>query len=740
MSRAALGSDDLSPILDGLNEAQEQAVTAPLAHRLVLAGAGSGKTRVLTHRIAWLLQVEQVSPWGILAVTFTNKAAAEMRARLAQLIGSAAERMWVGTFHGIAHRLLRRHWEAAGLPQAFQILDADDQLRFVKRLLKATNRDEGAFAPRAVVGYINRNKEEGLRPAHVDDEGDFAAGELRAIYAEYEEARLRAGVVDFAELLLRAHELCRDDPEIQAQYRRRFGHVLVDEFQDTNKLQYAWLRVLAGDSGKLFAVGDDDQSIYSFRGAQVGNMLSFERDFPGAELIRLEQNYRSTGHILGAANDLIRGNASRLGKELWTQAGEGTPVQLFAAYNDHEEVEYVIGRLTQHVAEGGRRADCAILYRSNAQSRLFEERLVRERIPYRVYGGLRFFERAEIKDALAYLRLIDLRADDTAFERIVNLPTRGIGASTLDKIRAAARERRVSLWEAAGHMAAHGLPAKSGRAVMGFLQLIEQLGLAIADLPLHEAVAHVVEASGLIDHHGRVGNERGEAKRENLEELSNAARGFEIADRAGEEAELPPLTAFLTHAALEAGEAQGEAWEDCVQLMTLHAAKGLEFPLVFLVGLEDGLFPHQRASESPEGLEEERRLAYVGMTRARQELHLCHAESRLLHGSVMRAYPSRFLGELPREHLSEVRPSQPRMPAAAPRGGGDYSGPGLGGGRLAEDRGGLRVGMAVRHARFGEGVVLELDGDGPRSRVHVQFRDAGAKWLLIALAKLDPLG
>ena len=365
---------------------------------------------------------------------------------------------------------------------------------------------------------------------------------------------------------------------------------------------------------------------------------------------------------------------------------------------------------------------------------------MRERIPYRVYGGLRFFERAEIKDALAYLRLIDLRADDTAFERIVNLPTRGIGASTLDKIRAAARERRVSLWEAAGHMAAHGLPAKSGRAVMGFLQLIEQLGLAIADLPLHEAVAHVVEASGLIDHHGRVGNERGEAKRENLEELSNAARGFEIADRAGEEAELPPLTAFLTHAALEAGEAQGEAWEDCVQLMTLHAAKGLEFPLVFLVGLEDGLFPHQRASESPEGLEEERRLAYVGMTRARQELHLCHAESRLLHGSVMRAYPSRFLGELPREHLSEVRPSQPRMPAAAPRGGGDYSGPGLGGGRLAEDRGGLRVGMAVRHARFGEGVVLELDGDGPRSRVHVQFRDAGAKWLLIALAKLDPLG
>ena len=470
MSRAALGSDDLSPILDGLNEAQEQAVTAPLAHRLVLAGAGSGKTRVLTHRIAWLLQVEQVSPWGILAVTFTNKAAAEMRARLAQLIGSAAERMWVGTFHGIAHRLLRRHWEAAGLPQAFQILDADDQLRFVKRLLKATNRDEGAFAPRAVVGYINRNKEEGLRPAHVDDEGDFAAGELRAIYAEYEEARLRAGVVDFAELLLRAHELCRDDPEIQAQYRRRFGHVLVDEFQDTNKLQYAWLRVLAGDSGKLFAVGDDDQSIYSFRGAQVGNMLSFERDFPGAELIRLEQNYRSTGHILGAANDLIRGNASRLGKELWTQAGEGTPVQLFAAYNDHEEVEYVIGRLTQHVAEGGRRADCAILYRSNAQSRLFEERLVRERIPYRVYGGLRFFERAEIKDALAYLRLIDLRADDTAFERIVNLPTRGIGASTLDKIRAAARERRVSLWEAAGHMAAHGLPAKSG--VSGAMMIV----------------------------------------------------------------------------------------------------------------------------------------------------------------------------------------------------------------------------------------------------------------------------
>lgn len=730
-----LSADDLSPILDGLNPAQQAAVTAPPEHRLVLAGAGSGKTRVLTHRIAWLLQVERVSPWGILAVTFTNKAAAEMRNRLAQLIGGPAEQMWVGTFHGIAHRLLRRHWEAAGLPQSFQILDSDDQLRFIKRLLKASNRDEGAFPPRAVAGFINRNKEEGLRPEHVDPQGDFAASELRQIYAEYEEARLRNGVVDFAELLLRAHELCRDHAEIQAQYRRRFSHILVDEFQDTNKLQYAWLRMLAGPTGKVFAVGDDDQSIYSFRGAQVGNMQTFSRDFAGAELVRLEQNYRSTGHILGAANGLIAGNSGRLGKELWTDAGDGTPVNLFAAYNDHEEVDYVISRIRQHVDHGGARSDCAILYRSNAQSRLFEERFVRERMPYRVYGGLRFFERAEIKDALAYLRLLDLRDDDTAFERVVNLPTRGIGNSTLDKIRQHARQQRQSLWKAARYMASNGLAAKAGRAVLAFLELIDALENATASMPLHEQVDHVVEHSGLLEFHGKEGRDRGEAKRENLEELANAARGFEMGPRPDESDDLPPLTAFLTHAALEAGEAQGEAWEDCVQLMTLHSAKGLEFPLVFLVGLEDGLFPHQRAAETPDGLEEERRLAYVGMTRARHELHLSHAESRLLHGSVMRAIPSRFLTEVPRQHLSEVRPSAPRM---EPGGWGHHAPRRMtGDAGLQEQRGQMRIGSAVRHARFGEGVILELDGDGPRTRVHVQFRDAGPKWLLLTMANLQ---
>lgn len=735
MPVSGLSADDLSPILDGLNSAQNAAVTAPPEHRMVLAGAGSGKTRVLTHRIAWLLQVERVSPWSILAVTFTNKAAAEMRSRLAQLIGGPAEQMWVGTFHGIAHRLLRRHWEEAGLPQSFQILDSDDQLRFIKRLLKASNRDEGAFPPRAVAAFINRNKEEGLRPQHVDPAGDFAASELREIYAEYEEARLRAGVVDFAELLLRAHELCRDVPEIQAQYRRRFGHILVDEFQDTNKLQYAWLRVLAGPEGKLFAVGDDDQSIYSFRGAQVGNMLSFERDFPGAQLIRLEQNYRSTGHILGAANGLIAGNASRLGKELWTESGDGLPVQIFAAYNDHEEVDYVIGRIRQHVDGGGARSECAILYRSNAQSRLFEERFVRERMPYRVYGGLRFFERAEIKDALAYLRLIDLRNDDTAFERVVNVPPRGIGAATVDRIRQHARNERLSMWNAASYLASNGLAARAGRSVQAFLDLIGNLERSTADLALHEAVNHVVEASGLIEHHGKSNSDRGEAKRENLEELANAARGFELADRDEEAADLPPLTAFLTHAALEAGEAQGEAWEDCVQLMTLHSAKGLEFPLVFLVGLEDGLFPHQRAAETPEGMEEERRLAYVGMTRARRELHISHAESRLLHGSVMRAVPSRFLAELPKEFISEVRPSE--LQARAVVGQTRAPSRNYSNSSLDESRGNIRLGSAVRHARFGDGVVLELDGDGPRARVHVQFRDAGAKWLLLAMANLE---
>lgn len=727
-------ADDLSPILDGLNEAQYQAVTAPLEHRQILAGAGSGKTRVLTHRIAWLLQVERVSPWSILAVTFTNKAAAEMRLRLAALIGGPADQMWVGTFHGIAHRLLRRHWQEAELPQSFQILDSDDQLRFIKRLLKASNRDESAFPPRAVAGFINRNKEEGLRPEHVDPEGDFAVSELREIYAEYEESRLRAGVVDFAELLLRAHELCRDIPEIQAQYRRRFSHILVDEFQDTNKLQYAWLRILAGNSGKVFAVGDDDQSIYSFRGAQVGNMLAFEKDFPESQLIRLEQNYRSTGNILGAANGLISGNASRLGKNLWTESGEGAPVQLFAAYNDREEVDYVLGQIRQHVDAGGKRADCAILYRSNAQSRLFEENLVRERIPYRVYGGLRFFERAEIKDALAYLRLIDLRDDDTALERVINLPTRGIGATTLDKIRQHARQNRLSMWKAAEYMAANALPAKAGRAVLGFLELIVQLEAATTDMPLHEAVDHVVEASGLLAHHSKAGTDRGEAKKENLEELANAARGFELSEREDEDELLPPLTAFLTHAALEAGESQGEAWEDCVQLMTLHSAKGLEFPLVFLVGLEDGLFPHQRSLETPEGMEEERRLAYVGMTRARSELHLSHAESRLLHGSVMRAHPSRFLAEIPREFISEVRPRSPQAQISPAYRLGTRS---ENANTIDETRGNIRIGSSVRHARFGEGVVLELDGDGARARVHVQFRDAGPKWLLLAMAKLE---
>ncbi len=728
--------DDLSPILDPLNEAQHAAVTAPPEHRLVLAGAGSGKTRVLIHRLAWLLQVERVSPHGVLAVTFTNKAAGEMRGRIGDLLQLPVESLWVGTFHGIAHRMLRLHWREAGLPQAFQIMDADDQFRFIRRLLKAMDVDESQWPPRQVQHYINAQKENGLRPQHIAPDGDYAQKELLRFYAAYEEGRLRAGLVDFAELLLRAHELCRDNPEIQAHYRRRFSHFLVDEFQDTNKLQYAWLQVLAGPSGKLFVVGDDDQSIYAFRGARIENILRFSKDYPAAETIRLEQNYRSTANILNAANALIGCNTGRLGKDLWTSGKDGDPVRLYTAFNDYEEVDYVLGEIRQWVAQGGRRDDVAVLYRSNAQSRLFEEALIRAEIPYRVYGGLRFFERAEIKDALAYLRLLNQRHDDGGFERVVNVPTRGIGATTVDKIRRHARERQMSMWDASRDMAVHGLPARAGNAVLNFLNLIEELDVATASMSLAERVLEVIERSGLKAHHGKERGEKAEGRLENLDELGNAARGYEEPDADG----IDPLTAFLTHAALEAGEQQGAAWDDCVQLMTLHAAKGLEFPVVFLVGLEEGLFPHQRSLENADSLEEERRLCYVGMTRARERLHLCHAEVRRLHGTESHTAPSRFLAEIPAKFLEVVRPAmRVRQPLYRPGPRGGY------GERQTthqiageQNLGGLQLGQQVSHPKFGEGVVLRFEGDGPRARVEVNFARAGSKWLLLEMARLTP--
>ncbi|MFI4869474.1 MAG: UvrD-helicase domain-containing protein [Steroidobacterales bacterium] len=1083
---------DLSPILSPLNDAQREAVTAPLGPVLVLAGAGSGKTRVLIHRIAWLIQIEGVSPHGILAVTFTNKAAGEMRGRVEQLLGFSGSALWLGTFHGIAHRLLRLHWREAGLPQGFQILDAEDQLRLIKKLLRAQNLDENRWVPREVQYFINKHKDEGRRPKHVHGGGDPTQLQLIRLYEQYEEACARSGVIDFAELLLRAFELWRDQPELLRHYRARFRHVLVDEFQDTNSIQYAWIRLLVGSEGAPFVVGDDDQclaegtavtmadrsrkpieavlpgeevlsnygcgdlrpakvterfvrrrrgrmiclhlrsgkvisstpehthfagyvlgetpqtyflylmhkvgigyrletsqvytagqakpmvgfkqrtvqehadaawiirthrnenearsdemltslryglptlpfvprkgkacnglvhdrehidrifqslnttdaalrllqdtgldaqrphhgpqsrnsnrrnivitlcadrrgsnpmhrisvvgvnaadrltlealglsvrpakgsgigrswrfeiirsdfgelmkiarrirdaldghyvlqghmldrslpfinaaairpgmvvatessdfdivervehedveatvydlnierthnfiangivthnSIYRWRGARVENLHQFREDFPRARLYRLEQNYRSTSAILDAANALIANNSGRLGKTLWSNTPGGDRVKLYAAYNERDEADFVVTRILEWTQRGGLRREAAILYRSNAQSRSFEEALITARVPYRVYGGLRFFERAEIKDALAYLRLIANRDDDASFERIVNLPPRGIGSKTVDGIREAARGAGSSLWRTAAAAVAGGEGGRAAAALLGFMQLIEGLTHAIAGLPLHEQVDHVINGSGLILHHQKDKADRGEARVENLNELVSAARGFEP------ENDLSPLQSFLSHAVLESGDTQGDAWEDCVQMMTLHTAKGLEFPLVFLCGLEDGLFPHQRSINDLDGLEEERRLCYVGMTRAMKQLYFTYAEQRRLHGVDSYNSPSRFIQEIPPALIEEVRPRirvahSPPSGVAAPGGGRA-----LGRSPLMEPLGdGMRLGTRVRHGKFGEGVVLTVEGQGPHARVQVNFEQQGSKWLMLQYANLE---
>ncbi|HHH35756.1 MAG TPA: DNA helicase II [Gammaproteobacteria bacterium] len=721
---------DVSPILDPLNEAQREAVAAPPGNALILAGAGSGKTRVLVHRIAWLIQAEGVSPYGILAVTFTNKAAAEMRGRIEAMLGMPPGGMWVGTFHGLAHRLLRTHWREVDLPQTFQILDSEDQYRMIRRILRAMNLDEAQWQPRQVQWFINARKDEGQRPRHIDDRGDPFVGQMVRIYQNYEDSCRRAGVVDFAELLLRTHELWRDHPEILAHYQNRFRHILVDEFQDTNAIQYAWLRLLSGAGSHLFAVGDDDQSIYGWRGARVEHIQRLSRDLPDVRLVRLEQNYRSTATILRAANALIDNNSGRLGKKLWTDGEQGEPIRLYAAFNDLDEARFITERIRQWVAEGNPRREAAVLYRSNAQSRVIEEALIAANIPYRVYGGFRFFERAEIKDALAYLRLVANRADDPSFERVVNTPSRGIGERTVEQVRNLARGQGLSLWEAASRLAVPGeLPARAGNALRQFLQLVEGLDRDTRDLELHEQIDHVIARSGLLDHYRKEKGEKGQARIENLEELVSAARQFEYDP---EELDMEPLPAFLAHAALEAGEGQGEEDQDCVQLMTLHAAKGLEFPLVFLAGLEEGLFPHGRSVEDPARLEEERRLCYVGITRARRHLYLSYAETRRLHGSEMYQAPSRFIREIPETLVEEIRPRRSVAPATpalrtrARRPVAEETGPG-----------GLRLGQRVSHAKFGEGVVLNYEGQGSHARIQVNFKNAGTKWLVAAYAKLE---
>ncbi len=714
---------DVSHLLDDLNEAQREAVSAPPGPLLVLAGAGSGKTRVLVHRIAWLLQVEGVSPHSLLAVTFTNKAAAEMRGRAEALLGMPTRGLWIGTFHGLAHRLLRLHWREAKLPETFQILDADDQYRLLRRVLRGLDLDEARWPPKQAQHWINARKDEGLRPPHLDDRGDPFERQMVRIYTAYQAACEQAGVVDFAELLLRAHELWLNQPALLAHYQKRFRHLLVDEFQDTNRIQYAWLRLLAGEQGCLFAVGDDDQSIYGWRGARVENLQQLRDDFAGTTLLRLEQNYRSTATILKAANALISHNAARLGKELWTGGDDGDPIRLYAAFNDLDEARFVVEQLREWRERGEALAGAAILYRSNAQSRVFEEALLATGIPYRVYGGLRFFERAEVKDALGYLRLLANRDDDPAFERTVNTPPRGIGARTLELLRQRARDDGSSLWQAMQRLRTSGaLPGRASNALSAFAGVIEALAESVNGLALAEQVDIVIRDSGLLAYHGREKGERGQARVENLEELVNAARQF-VPDVDDETFDLP--TAFLAYTALEAGEGQAADWDDCVQLMTLHSAKGLEFPLVFLAGMEEGLFPHNLSLHDAPRLEEERRLAYVGMTRAMRHLFLTYAERRRLHGSESVAPPSRFLAEIPAELLHEVRlRGGVTRPVAA--------------GRVRDDAP-FRLGQAVLHAKFGDGVVLGLEGDGANARVQVNFRDAGPKWLMLAYAKLQAL-
>jgi DNA helicase-2/ATP-dependent DNA helicase PcrA len=725
---------DVSHLLDGLNPAQREAVTAEPGHLLVLAGAGSGKTRVLTHRIAWLHEVFGVPMHGIFAVTFTNKAAGEMRLRADALLRNGTRGMWIGTFHGLAHRLLRLHWQEAKLPEGFQVLDSDDQLRLVKRVVQALELDDARFPPRQIAWWINAQKDEGRRPQHIQPAGndEWSDAMLRA-YAAYQERCERAGLVDFAELLLRAHELLRDNPALLTHYRHRFRELLVDEFQDTNAIQYGFVRLLAGEQGHVFVVGDDDQSIYGWRGAKVENVQKFLHDFPGARTIRLEQNYRSSGNILGAANAVIAHNPGRLGKKLWTEAGEGDSIDLYAAYNEIDEARFVVERIRQWVRDGGSFGEAAILYRSNAQSRAFEEALLAEKMPYRVYGGMRFFERAEIKDTLAYLRLVASRADDAAFERAVNTPARGIGERTLDEVRRRARAQSLPLWDAAKSIVAGGeLAARARNALAGFIALVDAIDAETRELPLQDKIDHALARSGLRAHYENESRGQLDSRTDNLDELVSVASRFTRREDDEEAAALTELVAFLSYAALEAGEGQAQAGDDGVQLMTLHSAKGLEFPLVFLAGLEEGLFPNARSVEEQGRLEEERRLAYVGITRARQKLVLSYAEARRIHGMDMYGIPSRFLREIPGELLNEVRPrvQVSRPYAAAPRRNAGHS-------TLAE-KPAIALGASVRHASFGTGIVTDVEGSGAHARVQVNFDDAGSKWLVLAFANLQP--
>ncbi|ENO76974.1 UvrD-helicase domain-containing protein [Thauera sp. 63] len=737
----------MSNLLANLNSEQLQAVTLPSQHALILAGAGSGKTRVLTTRIAWLIQSGQVDPAGILAVTFTNKAAKEMLARLSTMLPVSTRGMWIGTFHGLANRLLRAHHRDAGLPQLFQILDSGDQLAAIKRLLKTLNVDDEKFPPRELQHFINGQKEAGNRPHAVEAWDDYTRQRVQ-LFQEYETQCQRESVVDFAELLLRSYELLERNEPLRRHYQRRFRHILVDEFQDTNRLQYRWLKLFA-DEGReggaaMFCVGDDDQSIYRFRGAEVGNMRDFEREFRVQNVIRLEQNYRSHSNILDAANAIIRHNSNRLGKNLWTDQGAGEPIRVFEAFSDGDEARWIVEEIQSLVRDGALRSETALLYRSNAQSRVLEHQLFSAGIPYRVYGGLRFFERQEVKHALAYLRLIANPDDDTSFARVVNFPTRGIGARSLEVLTDAARVYNTSLYATVPH-----LTGKPGTSLAQFVRLVEDLRRDTASLPLPELVDHVLDLSGLRGHYKA--DKEGRERLENLDELINAAANFLAESQADADALAQPhalLADFLAHASLEAGDHQADQGADAVQLMTVHAAKGLEFNVVFLSGLEEGLFPHENSILETDGLEEERRLMYVAVTRARERLYLSFAQSRMLHGQTRYNLRSRFLEEIPAELTKWLTPPNPRSAAGGAMGGmgGGYFKPSSASQVQRAPRptfatlpNGLRIGQSVSHAKFGQGVIVAAEGSGADAKVQINFGPAGVKWLLLAVAKLEPV-
>lgn len=722
---------DPSLLLDGLNDKQREAVAAPLENLLVLAGAGSGKTRVLVHRIAWLISVENASPFSVMSVTFTNKAAAEMRGRIEELMMGSASGMWNGTFHGICHRILRAHYLDARLPEDFQILDSEDQLRLLRRLIKAQNLDEKQWPTRQVCWWINGKKDEGLRPKHIDAYRDPVTQTYLRLYSAYQEACDRAGLVDFAEILLRCHEMLRDKQHIREHYQARFKHILVDEFQDTNNIQYAWLRMMAGRDCHVMIVGDDDQSIYGWRGAKIENLEKFTQEFPSVNTIRLEQNYRSTKTILQASNALIANNTERMGKELWTDGSEGEPISIYSAYNDLDEARFTVNKIKEWRDKGGALEDCAMLYRNNAQSRVLEEALIQAGLPYRIYGGMRFFERQEIKDALSYLRLMSNRNDDSAFERVVNTPPRGLGDKTLETIRFAARDRGCTLWQASLVLLEEKvLTGRAASALSRFIELVNALEDDSAEMPLHSQTDHVIKTSGLFEMYQLEKGEKSKARIENLEELVTATRQFEKPEEADE---MSMLTAFLTHAALEAGEGQADEFDDAVQLMTLHSAKGLEFPLVFMVGVEEGMFPSQMSAEEAGRLEEERRLCYVGMTRAMQKLYITYAEIRRLYGQDKYHKPSRFIRELPEKCLDEVRmKAQVSRPSSA----GRFSQTAV---KENFNETGFSLGARVKHPIFGEGTIINFEGSGPQSRVQVAFNGEGIKWLVTAYAKLEKL-